>query len=83
MPITTVSSRDFNQHASEAKKMAMASPVFITHRGKPSHVLLSIDEFNRLSHQSNIADLLATPSAGDIELPLSKNMDIATSADFS
>jgi prevent-host-death family protein len=46
---TTISSRDFNQSTSEAKKAAGRGPVFITDRGRPSHVLLNIDEYRRLA----------------------------------
>ena len=49
MAVTTFSSREFNQYVSEAKKAAESGPVFITDRGKPAHVLLSIDEYRRLS----------------------------------
>ena len=38
VPITTLSSREFNQNASEAKKAANNGPVFITDRGRPAHV---------------------------------------------
>jgi prevent-host-death family protein len=44
MTITTLSSREFNQDTSRAKKAAREGPVFITDRGKPAHVLLSIEE---------------------------------------
>jgi prevent-host-death family protein len=46
---TTVSSREFNQSTSEAKKASANGPVFITDRGRPSHVLLNIDEYRRLT----------------------------------
>lgn len=60
MPITTVSSRDLNQDVTRAKKAALKGPVIITDRGRPSHVLLSIDEYKRLTNQGrNIADTLA------------------------
>ena len=43
-------------------------PVFIIERGKPSHVLLNIDEYKKLSRANrNIADALAMPGAEDIE----------------
>lgn len=42
MIITTLSSREFNQDTSRAKKAADAGPVIITDRGRPAHVLLSI-----------------------------------------
>jgi prevent-host-death family protein len=48
MGITTFSSREFNQDASRAKKAANKGPVFITDRGKPAHVLLTIEEYRRL-----------------------------------
>jgi hypothetical protein len=35
MPITTLTSREFNQDASRAKKAAQQGPVFITDRGRP------------------------------------------------
>ncbi|MCF9010316.1 type II toxin-antitoxin system Phd/YefM family antitoxin, partial [Pseudomonas carnis] len=38
MTITTISSREFNQDTSGAKKAARKGPVFITDRGKPAHV---------------------------------------------
>lgn len=68
MTITTLSSREFNHAASEAKRATKNGPVFITDRGKPAHVLLSFDEYQRLTKQRrNIADALAMPGIGDIE----------------
>ena len=68
MTITTFSSRKFNQRASEAKRAAENGPVFITDRGKPAHVLLSFDDYQRLTKQRrNIADALAMPGTADIE----------------
>jgi prevent-host-death family protein len=49
MPITKISSREFNQDTARAKKAAKKGPVFITDRGKPAHVLLSIDDYKRLA----------------------------------
>lgn len=68
MTITTLSSRELNQDVTRAKKAAKSGPVFITDRGKPSHVLLSIEEYQRLTNQRrNIADSLAMPGVADIE----------------
>lgn len=62
MPITTLSSRKFNQDTSGAKKAATTGPVFITDRGRPAHVLMSIDEYRKLTAtHKNIIDLLAMP----------------------
>ena len=64
MTITTLSSRQFNQGASEAKRAAKKGPVFITDRGQPGHVLLSFADYQRLIKQRrNIADALAIAAA--------------------
>lgn len=65
---TTLSSREFNQNTSGAKRAARHGPVFITDRGEPSHVLLSIEDYRALTGgQPNIAQRLAMPAAGRIE----------------
>lgn len=67
MTITTVSSREFNQDTAKAKKAARRGPVFITDRGRPAHVLLSIEQYEALSGpSSSIVDLLAVPGAESI-----------------
>jgi prevent-host-death family protein len=67
MTVTTLSSREFNQDTSRAKKAALAGPVFITDRGKPAHVLLTIDDYQRITGgQRKIADALAMPVPEEI-----------------
>lgn len=66
--ITTMSSREFNHDAGKAKKAAETGPVFITDRGEPKYVLLSVHEFRRLSKTSvSIVEMLAMPAAADIK----------------
>jgi PHD/YefM family antitoxin component YafN of YafNO toxin-antitoxin module len=68
MAITKMSSRDFNQDTSRAKRAARLGPVFITGRGRPSHVLLTMEEYQRITGgQTSVADLLAMPAAAEIE----------------
>ena len=68
MTITTLTSREFNQDASGAKKAANSGPVFITDRGRPAHVLLSIEEYQNVTRsQTSIVDLLAMPDVADID----------------
>lgn len=68
MTITTLSSRELNQDVTKAKKAAKDGPVFITDRGKTSHVLLSFEEYQRLTQQRRIiADSLAMPGVEYIE----------------
>lgn len=45
----TMSSREFNQNPSEAKRAAAEGPVIVTDRGEPAFVLLRYDEYRRLS----------------------------------
>jgi len=84
MPITTLSSRQFNQDASKAKKAAEAGPVIITDRGRPAHVLLTFDEYKRITGgRSKIADLLAMPGTEDLELDIPLSRDLARPGDLS
>ena len=62
MTTTTISSREFNQDTGRAKRSALDGPVFITDRGEPAHVLLSIAEYRKLTGgRRRIADALAQP----------------------
>ena len=84
MTITTVSSRQFNQDASGAKKAAKDGPVFITDRGRPAHVLLTFDEYKKITGgRTKIADLLAMPGIEDVELEIPPLRDLAHPADLS
>lgn len=84
MPITTLSSREFNQYTSRAKKAATTGPVFITDRGKPAHVLLSIEDYQRLSGSArSIVDLLAMPGVEDIDLEIPARTERAGFVDLS
>jgi prevent-host-death family protein len=68
MSIHTMTSREFNQDTSRAKKAAMDGPVFITARGRPAHVLLSIEEYRRLTDaEQSIVDLLAMSGPESVE----------------
>lgn len=68
MAITTLSSREFNQDAGRAKKAAKRGPVFITDRGRPSHVLLTVEEYQKITNkQQSIVDMLTMPDGAEIE----------------
>ncbi len=68
MTVTTFSSREFNRDVTRAKKAARAGPVFVTDRGRPAHVLLTIEEYRRLTgDRPSLVELLAMPEAADIE----------------
>ncbi|MDE2515390.1 MAG: type II toxin-antitoxin system Phd/YefM family antitoxin [Rhodospirillales bacterium] len=84
MTITTLTSREFNQDTSQAKKAAAHGPVFITDRGRPAHVLLSIEDYQRLAGTGrSIVDALAMPGLADIEIEFPRSRELARAADFS
>lgn len=63
-----ISSRDLNQDVSRAKRAARLEPVFVTDRGRPTHVLMSIEAFRQLTgHGETIVDLLAMPVPTEID----------------
>lgn len=66
--ITTVTSREFNQDTSGAKKAAQEGPVFITDRGRPAYVLVTIEDYQKWTGSSvSIVDMLVMPDADDID----------------
>lgn len=69
MTMTTLSSREFNQDIGRAKRAAQQGPVFITDRGTPAHVLLSIEEYQRLTGTGRtLAEALFMPGVADIDI---------------
>ena len=84
MTMTTLTSREFNQDTAGAKKAAAGGPVFITDRGRPAHVLLSIERYQALTGPTaSIADLLAMPEAAEIEFEVPRAGELYRSADLS
>lgn len=83
MSITTISSREFNQDAGGAKKAAEKGPVIITDRGRPAHVLLSFEDYQKLTGAGmSLLEALGDPESEDIEFepprlegPISKPVD--------
>ena len=68
MAITKLSSREFNQDTSRAKRAAKQGPVVILDRGRSSHMLLTVEEYQRITGgPKSITDRLAMPEAADIE----------------
>lgn len=84
MTPTTFTSRRFNQDASAAKRAAAEGPVFITDRGRPAHVLLTIEEYRRLAGGGlSAADLLADPAAAEVAFDPPRLGELARPADLS
>ena len=65
---TTLSSREFNQDISRAKRAAEAGPVVITDRGQPAYVLLRHDAYRRLvGGGPTIREMLRLPGVKSID----------------
>lgn len=80
---TQMSSREFNQDTSGAKKAAEKGPVYITDRGRPAHVLLTFDAYEGLVGKHRVLDLLAVPAGvEDTEFSVPRNEDLAEPARF-
>ncbi len=73
MSVTTMSSREFNQDTGRAKSQAAGGPVVITDRGRPAHVLMTYEEYVRLTGvPGTIIDMLGLPAGVeevDLEIP--------------
>jgi len=84
MTITTLSSRQLNQDVSRAKKAALDGPVIITDRGSPAHVLMTYQDFQRLSGlQRNIVEALSMPGLSDIDFDAARAVINTRTADLS
>jgi prevent-host-death family protein len=78
--ITTMTSREFNQDTAKAKRAAQKGPVFITDRGRSSHVLLTKEEYDRLERKPqepkrkfiSAAEALAHPESAHIDFEITE-----------
>ena len=82
--ITTLTSREFNQDVSRAKRAAAAGPVFVTDRGRPSLVLVTYEDWLLLSGKSTtIAEALTgTLDAAEIDFDPVPDRTLAAVAEF-
>ena len=83
--MTTLSSREFNQDTGRAKRAAKKGPVLITDRGRPAHVLLSIEDYKKLTgEKKSILQMLAMPAIAEIDFePPRLSGKLFRPADFS
>ena len=78
-----VSSRDFNQDISAAKRAASEGPVVITDRGAPAYVLLSHDAYMALiGGGRSILDMLDQAGAPEFEFDPPKLQSLSADVDF-
>ena len=78
-----MSSREFNQDTSGAKKAAERGPVFITDRGRPAHVLLTFEAYEELLGLHVVVDRLGEPpGVEDIEFVIPRSREVPQPASF-
>jgi len=78
-----MSSREFNRDTGRAKRAAAAGPVFITDRGRPAHVLLSIEDYRRLAGEGrDLVARLAMPGLSEIDVDFGGLRDEPRAADL-
>lgn len=84
MTTKKLTSREFNQDTGGAKRATQDGPVYITDRGRPSHVLLTFADYQRLAvNRPSIIDLLAQPQGiEDVELDTPAATETAQPAEF-
>jgi PHD/YefM family antitoxin component YafN of YafNO toxin-antitoxin module len=84
MATTNLTSRELNHDVGRAKKAAEAGPVVITDRGRPSHVLMTYREFERLTgKRHNLVDALSMPGLSNIDFDLSRSVIATREVDLS
>lgn len=78
-----MSSREFNQNTSEAKKATEQGPVYITDRGRPAHVLLTYEAYEQLLGTQHLLDRLGEPAGvEDVEIGFPISEDAPQPASF-
>ncbi len=84
MTTTSLTSRELNHDVGRAKKAAEAGPVVITDRGRPSHVLMTYVEFERLTgKRRNLVDALSMPRLSDIDFDPPRSVIATREVDLS
>jgi prevent-host-death family protein len=84
MATTSLTSREFNHDVGRAKKAAEAGPVVITDRGRPSHVLMTYGEFERLTgKRRNLVDALSMPGLSDFDFDPPRSIIATREVDLS
>lgn len=68
--MSVMTSREFNHDVGAAKRAALQEPVVITDRGEPAFVLLSIEEYRRVTGQRrSLVDLIWVGDEIEFEPP--------------
>lgn len=83
MGIVTMTSVEFDRNPAEALRAAETAPVYIIDLGKASHVLLSIEEYRKLSGNGmTLANALAQDDPDDMDFEAPKLGSLFRAADY-
>jgi hypothetical protein len=83
VPVTILTSHDFEQDAAGAMKAAAEGPVVIIDGGVPSHVLLSYDQYLEMNGEAaDIVTRLSMDEVADIDFDPPKASITAKLGDF-
>ena len=75
--------REFNQDASRVKRASKDGPVFITDRGKPAHVLMTVAAYERLrKRQTELPLVTFLESLALVGLDLTREPDTGRDLPF-
>lgn len=83
MSSTTLSSGDFFRNWQRVKQAAKEGPVFMSDGGRLTHVLLTIEDYQKLVSTLNIVNMLATPDSADLSLDVPRCQGFSRAADLS
>ncbi len=72
--MSVVSARAFNRSPSVVKAMVKDGPVFVTDRGKPTVVVLAMDDYERLTGTGSVRDSLRMDVDVDFEPVVSTDL---------
>ena len=76
-------SREFNRDPASIKRAAMAGPVFITDRNRPSLVVMAMRDYEKLAgHGSSLLDLLMPDDDQDFDFDPPKARPLSRPAEL-
>jgi PHD/YefM family antitoxin component YafN of YafNO toxin-antitoxin module len=90
MIMTTLTSREFDCDRGAAREAARNEPVFITNDGRPTHVLLTMEDYERLTGRTSasagdtmsLAEAVAQDEGADLEFKPPHFGSLSKPADF-
>jgi len=82
--VTMMTSREFNQKTSAAKRAAHSGPVIVTDRGTPEHVLLTYEQYEQMAGKTqSLAEFFrGLPDISDIDVQFPRSRELPRAAVF-